>query len=219
MKNFKVVIGKKDNKQIAVNKEELYKKAFTNELHKEVTTIQEIRDNLKQIVYYSVKYINQKDRRDLQFTWEQAELEFSLICQIKDTMKKLTLDEFINIFPIPKEYDGEKYGVKDYYYAIKTFGEYNYDEPIGENLEEILWDTMNLDIFTFNAYLLSVMSVLRRFQGKRGLMEEFLDEQGVETYTLNESSGKKYLQSNRTGKTVPVKVAKKRVPRYLKVVG
>ena len=214
-----MVIGKKDNKQIAVNKEELYKNAFTNELHKEVTTIQEIRDNLKQIVYYSVKYINQKDRRDLQFTWEQAELEFSLICQIKDTMKKLTLDEFINIFPIPKEYDGEKYGVKDYYYAIKTFGEYNYDEPIGENLEEILWDTMNLDIFTFNAYLFSVMSALRRFQGEKGLMEEFLDEQGIETFTMNESAGKKYLQSNKTGKTVPVKAVKKRKPVYLKVVG
>lgn len=219
MEKFKVVIGKKDKKQVAVNKEELYKKAFTNELHKEVTTIQEIRDNLKQIVYYSVKFINQRDRRDLQFTWEQAELEFNLICQIKDTMKKLTLDEFINIFPIPKEYDGEKYGVKDYYYAIETFREYKYDEPIGENLEEILWDTMNYDIFSFNAYLFSVMSALRRFQGQKGIFEEFMDEQGIETFTMNESVGKKYLQSNKTGKTVPVKTVKKRKPVYLKVVG
>lgn len=219
MNKFNVLVGSKSNAtKKEVDKEKLYKNAFVNTLCKNMTTSDEERDSLKRLVFYGVKYIVQKDRRDIHLTWEQAELEFAYISQIKDMMRRLTLAEFINIFPIPKEYDGEKYQTKDYYSAISSFCEYDYSEPMGDNLEYILWDTMNYDIFAFSAYLFSVMSALRRFQGEKGIMEEFMDEQGIETYTINESCGKKYLQSNKTGKTTPINISKKRLPKYLNAV-
>lgn len=219
MENFKVLQGNKDLTKKA-DKVELYKNAFVNAMLKSTeTTIKEDRDRLKQIAYYAVKQVAEKERKAINLTWEQAQAEFSFICVTKDILQMLTIEEYVNLFPIPKEYDGEKYQTKDYYYAVKEFAKYNSNEPLGKNnLEYVLWDSMNLDLFRFQAYTFSVMSALRQFQGKRGIMEEFMDEQGIESYTLNKSGGKKYMQSNKTGKVTPVKSAKKRAPKHLKVV-
>jgi hypothetical protein len=209
--------NKKDFEATKFKLQELYKNAFVNAMIKAQDTLIEDRESLKKVVYYGVKYIDQKERRDISFTREQAEAEFSLLCLIKDIMKLLTLGEFINIFPIPKEYDGEKWLTKDYFYAIREFGKYDINNPISTNLEDILWDTMNNDIFAFNAYLFSVMSCLRRLQGEKGIMEEFFEDQGVEMLHMHESNDVKYLQSSKTGKSFPIKTVKKK-PKYLKVV-
>lgn len=223
MNNLKVLNGGKSDSSVItpkVDKVELYKNAFVNAMLKSTeTTIKEDRDRLKQIAYYAVKHVAEKERKAIDLTWEQAQAEFSFICVTKDILQMLTLQECINAFPIPKEYDGEKYQCKDYYYAVKEFAKYNNNEPLGkDNLEHILWDSMNLDLFRFQAYTFSIISTLRQFQGKRGIMEEFMDEQGIESYTINESGGKKYMQSNKTGKFTPVKPAKKRAPKHLKVM-
>jgi hypothetical protein len=217
---FSVINGNKTEDKISVDKnakQELYKNAFVNVMIKETETLLQERDRLKQIVYYGVKYINCIDTHRTVIMREQVQNEFTLIGIIKEIMKLLTLDELINVFPIPKEFDGEKYCTKDYFYAVEEFKQYNYNDPLCDNLENILWDCMNYDLRNFQLCLFNVMDGIRRFNGEPGVMEEFLTDQGVEMYKINESNGKKYIQSSITGKTVPLKETKKKT-RYLKVI-
>lgn len=63
---------------------------------------------------------------------------------------------------------------------------------------------------------MSIMSAIGRLHGKKGIMESFLEEQGVTTYTLlKDEQGKESLTNNDTGETSAVKKAR---PKYLQPV-
>lgn len=219
--NFDVLTGGKIQEEFnrTLNKKrELYKSAFVRAITKPIESEFLHKDNLKQIVYYGVKYVNSINQDKKIIVREQVENEFALIDTIKNFMRCLTLDELINIFPITKEYDGEKYYCKDYLYAVNEFKKYDYNEQIGNNLEEILWDCMNRDLFEFQANLFSTMSNIKKMNGEPSIMEEFMEKEGVETFTMNEANGISYLQSSKTGKTFPLKEKPKRKPKYLRVI-
>ncbi|MES1051284.1 hypothetical protein FOA24_18485 [Bacillus thuringiensis] len=60
------------------------------------------------------------------------------------------------------------------------------------------------------------MSDIRKYEGDKGLVEEFLEEKGITTHTLYKNqNGKEYLANNDTGEVIPVQKAR---PRYLKPV-
>lgn len=63
---------------------------------------------------------------------------------------------------------------------------------------------------------MGVASDLRKLETGKGIMEEFLEEQGVPTYTMHEGvDGKQYIENNQTGEVSEVKKPR---PRYLRVV-
>ena len=47
-------------------------------------------------------------------------------------MVGLTPRELYQLFPIEKEYDGDKWGTKDYYYCIQEIKEIGLDTPMDE---------------------------------------------------------------------------------------
>jgi hypothetical protein len=59
-------------------------------------------------------------------------------------MSQLTPREFMNIFPIDKTYDGERFECKDYFYTIKIVRALDQDAPIGDKLDDLLWEYMNI---------------------------------------------------------------------------
>lgn len=169
-------------------------------------------DTKRKLLLSGVKMINADRRKDMDY--EELMHRFNLISFIKTIAAQLTPNEFQTVFPIDKEYDGDRYQMKDYFFTkkfIKTIGE---DNPIGENVNEFFWDYQNLEIRMFGVNLMSVMSDIRRVEGKKGLLEEFAENVGITTYTLHENdNGKKFLTNNETGETVPVKKLR---PKYLK---
>lgn len=161
------------------------------------------RDALKRMVYYGVKYINWHykskptyGRREI--VPEECYAMFNLIDTVRLFMAILTPNELINVFPIPKEYDGEKWETKDYYSAMEVIGKLEMDKPMGETvLEDVLWASMNSDLFSYQSARFSIVDDLRRLRGGKGMMEEFLEEKGVPSYTVNQEVG--YMVNRQTG--------------------
>lgn len=122
--------------------------------------------------------------------YDEISSAFQIANAIQDTTGKLTPKEFMNIFPIDKEFDGDKYEMKDYFYTKEYIETVDQDKPIGEKVHEFLWEYMNREIMNFSVKILCLMSALRRAEGHLDMMEEFMASQGMETpNTFKNSKG------------------------------
>ena len=62
---------------------------------------------------------------------------------------KLTPRQLMQVFPVVKEYDGDHWGTKDYFYTLEAMRKHGLDKRIGRTNKEIhhvLWDYMNHSI-------------------------------------------------------------------------
>lgn len=168
----------------------------------------------KKLVFYGVKYIaTQRKIERQQLIQEETESCFKMIELIQMLMMRLTPNDFVNLFPIKKEYLREDFGWKDYFYTVDKLKAYPADQPIGNNLDDLLWDYTNDTICRFMVNMLCTASQLRRFQGQMGIAEEWAEKQGIPTYSVNENEG--YVMNNQTHQTMPYH---KPVPEYLRLV-
>ena len=217
---FTVVSGDKgrvEDKQ--AKREQLYMKAFVRELDtiSAYSDWNQCRDHLKRAVFYAVKYFSLEriDRRHSTEprTLEQVNADFSLLECVKMLMGQLTPREMMSMFPIEKEYDGEKSGCKDYFYTIEKLKDFDLDKPLGEEgLEDFLWCYWNDDLFAFDVVSMFIISNMYKAQTGEGIMERWLKDQGIGTYTINQEKG--IIQDNQTGEIH--KLSKK--PSHLKIV-
>ncbi len=98
---------------------------------------------------------------------EEAEVRINAMSVIMSYMATLTpTREFVRVFPIPKEYDGEKYSVKDYFSTIERLKKYPSDEEIRKDkIIEFLMEYYNWDIIKFEVKKLCLISYIRRLNG------------------------------------------------------
>ncbi|CAM2998720.1 hypothetical protein HAHI6034_11160 [Hathewaya histolytica] len=206
-----------------VDKHNLYKRAFNNvlDMYKAnyVNGIELDRKPLiKKLITYGVKLVNtERKNGDYEVTtYEDAEIKFAFIEIIKDLMSLLTPKEFMQLFPIAKEYKGHKFNTKDYFYTINYIKEFDKYSPVGEKILEFLWEYHNWDITEFNVEFMCSVSKLRKFKGEPSLMEEFAETMGIKTYTMHtDDKGKQFLFDKEVGKTVRIN---KPMKRHLKVI-
>ena len=180
-------------------KYELYHNAFTRAIHAYKPSDDEVAAHtlLKQLVIYGVKYIiNFRFKKKNIKTKEEIEYNFDMIQLIKATMTSLTPNDIVNLFPITKEYDGEKYCMKDYFSTIESLKSYDMDKPLGHKLTDFLWDYQNIELSEFMVNAMCSISDMRRLQGEKGVFEEFAEKQGIDTYTVNKTDG--YIINNTT---------------------
>jgi hypothetical protein len=184
--------------------------------------LQRYRDNpeqdplpvMKKLIFYGVRTINLMPKRDI-ITRSEIENNFIFAEFIKDAMALLTPGEFVNLFPVTKNYDGDT-GWKDYFYTAAYLKTLPQDKPIDSEIDDFLWEFMNIEIHMFLVKLIGFTSDLRRLDGHKGLMEEFCEEQGIRTFTKHrDNRGKEYMIDNQTGRTAPIK---KQLPKHLKVI-
>lgn len=193
---------------------ELYLKAFANCLSDPDFTEQKDAELLKKAVYYGTKYIvNHKYTDEKAIPKKEIEFKFQFITFVKQLMSLLTPKQFENLFPIEKTYDGEKNGWKDYFFVKEKLSHYDSDKPIGDMIEDLLWDYQNDNIERFMVTMLSTASKLRQCQGKPGIMEEWAEKNDIKTLTVNENAG--YIMDNSTHRTVPYH---KPIPNYFQIV-
>ena len=158
-------------------------------------------------IFYGVKLIGVTDNRNL--TEEEAERRFWMINSIQAMMKAITPTELLQMFPVKKAYDGQRGGYKDYFFTMDVLRQHGLDKPLGEAVNEILWDYMNQNIMAFVVASLAVMDELRRHNGEKSMFQEFMDEQGVKlpTYRMEkDSKGRRWMINNETGERNRVKV-------------
>ena len=90
-----------------------------------------------------------------------------------DLCKKLTPNEFQELFPITKWYKGNRYQLKDYFSVKEVIQEIGADTPLGENVAKFLWDYEHLVINVAVCNSMTAMSSVRRSQGKKDMIEIF----------------------------------------------
>lgn len=196
-------------------KHQLYQNAFISNI-KQIDLDNPDRDTLKKLIFYGVKMINAKMETQTT-TYDETILAFQFTESVQGMMGTLTPAEFVNIFPVAKEYDGRKYGTKDYFYTMNHMKSLP-DRPIGDikSVMKFLWEYHNWEINRFSVNVFSCMDNLRKMEGHPSIMEEWASKNGMKTYTMHtDSSGKRFLLDNETGKSFKVKKA---MPRYLRLV-
>lgn len=216
---LKIIYGTK--KKNTINKNDLYYRAYCRVLKDyKNNPEQDTKPVIKKVVFYGVKVANALKRYDIPIsgkTKEDAEYNFNFANSVMSFMALLTPAELIQIFNVDKDYDGDKYETKDYFYTKSYLERIGMDKPIGEEITTLLWEYCNSDIRMFNVNVISFMSDLKRLDGQPGIMEEWAADNGIRTVsTFTDSKGKQYQLDGETGKTTRVKKPK---PRYLKIVG
>lgn len=172
---------------------------------------------IQKLVFYGVKYVvTNSDREDT--TREQAERDFQLISIIKSLVGLLEPSEFVEMFPITKDYDGDKYQTKDYFYTRDYINTLDSNVPIGEKEDPLmfLWEYTNKDIENFNIKSMLALSKLRQIDGHPSIANEWADMNDIKTHTMHTgANGQEFFIDDTTGKTVKVK---KKRPGYLRLV-
>lgn len=156
--------------------------------------------------------------RATDFDKEQAMFIFLRMRRIIEVIGRFTPTQLEHVFPIEKIFDGEKYGMKDYFYTKDLLNQLPQDEAIAKTTEVLglLWDYMNKDLSKFLVRYMSAVDDLRACNGEKSVMQEFCENNGITTYTmLQDGKGKQVLMDNRTGRT---KRAYEKKPSHLRVV-
>lgn len=195
---------------------ELYTKAYKNTAQSYIDNQQQDEKSLiKKLIFYGVKAVNTK--KDPEYIIrEEVEKDFELVNILQNLMATLTPREFMNIFPVEKEYEGHKFGMKDYFYTQDYIKGLDLDKPIKEEILHFIWEYHNRELTNFNVQIMEYISRLRKLDGKTSLADEFANMMGLETFSLHsDDQGREYLISQKTGKTLKVRKPRS---RYLKVV-
>lgn len=147
----------------------------------------------KKIIFWGVKALGHGSK---DFLKHDAEEEKLLLYQfVSGLIEKITPRQLMTIFPITKEYDGQKYETKDYFYTIKMCEKHGFDKKIGNSFE-FLWDYYNRDIGGFVVNYLSTLSEAYKNKTGKGLAEAYFAEAGITTYSEKVIDGKKVLVEN-----------------------
>lgn len=195
-------------------------------LVREETTFQEYHDRhpeeFSRLVYLTIKFtqkwIRENGRNKGVLKRQEVEQRYSILSNTVYALSALTPRELIQQYPITKTYDGKRWGVKDYFYTMQQLADLDMDKPIAEQSDvlEIFMEYQNPDMDFLVIESMSALSDIRRLEGSPGIMEEFLKEQGVTPWYLCEKEG--YLYNPETGKSVSVQKAKRRRPKWWKVL-
>lgn len=137
-------------------------------------------------------------------TPDERKTTFRIINYIFDILGRLTVRSFVTTFPITKEYDGDKWECKDYLYTMDILSKMDWDKPIGsEVMSELLWDYQNNDLIEMYLEYMSATSAIYHSQTGKGIAEQWCEDNGIPTYTINSDAG--VVRNNQTGATTKIK--------------
>lgn len=211
--DFYVIEGKKliDYKPTAEHYERAIEKMLKNDL-----SFKSDRDKMIKFIFLSVKKIVKERHCDNEYTYEQAQARLEFMFVLTDLMATLTPVEFMRLFPISKEYDGEKFGFKDYFSTIEEVMKYPLNMPIGKQITEFLMEYYNWDIVAFEVSKLTTISIIRRFEGQKGVFEEFAEQNGLHLHTFYKDEDE--VVDSDTGERFKIIRPKNKLQRLFKVI-
>ena len=209
---MELIYGNLDEKlnkynEIKNRKYNIYYKLYLSNLKKQ---------NYHIATFYGIKYIV-LTKVNKELTYEQCQDLLDNAFLIDTCMSHLTYSDFINIFPIDKTFDGDKYDSKDYYSTMDYLNNRDLNEIIGDEVDDLLDNYYNSHIINYCVKKYLLFDRMRKIDGKLSLIEEFLKEYNldVDTYSVNDKKG--YIINNNTGEISKLKKTKTR-PKYLKII-
>ena len=163
-------------------------------------------------VYFGIK-ISGIVPIDMESLWEG----FGFYDTVLSCVSKLTPNQLMQIFPIIKRYDGDRWQVKDYYSTMDAVYKKGLNNQIGDSVFDFLWDYHNNSIGRFLANYLLIVNHLRKRNGEESIIDWMSRNWNLRIYyeRTDPTTGKKYLFDPKSGKTVRLK---KSYPKYVKIV-
>lgn len=180
---------------------------YAIEKNKDIKLADYPQEDLMKIALCGIKYIcsiRDVKRENLRLdtgysrSLRESQIIFQLIDAIFTVCGYLTLRNFVTTFPIEKYFKGDKWEEKDYFYTMDVLSKMDWDKTIGrDELSELLWDYMNADLRHAYLEFTDAMSALYRSQTGKGMMEQFCEDLGIDTYTVDRENG--IIKNNQTG--------------------
>lgn len=165
-------------------------------------------EDLMKIALTGVKYVNslheirrenERIGTDYVQSLNESQVTFNLIDTLFMVMGHIKLKNLVTTFPITKEYDGEKWQSKDYFYTMDVLSKMDWDKPLGrDKMSDLLWDYQNTDLRNVYIEYMCATSALYRAQTGKGIAEEWADDMGIPTYSVDNEEG--FIRDNQTGK-------------------
>lgn len=175
------------------------------------------RSELKKAVYGFVRSLNMVDCGD-------ADSKYKIYESILGIMGAMTPSEFMETFPVTKDFDGHKYGAKDYFSVMEGIkSQYPLDKPImfdGDDAHETMfmflmnYSNAHTDELTISI-MMNIGDMHKRETG-RDMLDDFMLSQGKEPlkkrYLVKKPNGKEFLVDE-DGNEEPVR---RKRPRWLR---
>lgn len=186
--DFYVIDGKKliDYKPTVEHYERAWNKSMKElESMQNYTSFKEIKENhpdiLKKIIFLWIKKVGKRRRDIKEETSDFIFAVFNAMHVIDSIVGLLTPREFINIFPIEKDYTGHRYECKDYFSCMEYINKIGIDNPVGgsEQVNKFLWEYWNWDVNMYMCTWMEVVSAIHIMQGGKDPIIEFMEEKGV----------------------------------------
>lgn len=132
---------------------------------------------------------------------------------------KVTPRQMMTVFPPTKEYEGKKYGCKDYFSTTEAMHDFGLDIPAGDRALDLLWDYNERHIREMVVKFMCITSALRQKQGQKGIAEEFMEKQGVHGYyNGTDAYGRKVLVDGVTDEIQVTAKPKAKMPRWWRII-
>ncbi|EHD4919980.1 hypothetical protein JQ662_000222 [Listeria monocytogenes] len=154
----------------------------------------------KRYVFHAIKFIGllkkgtSKSRKLPNVLEDEYDFIIQVIKEVKEMISRMTPREFMNLFPIEKDFKGHKYETKDYFYTKDMIASIGENNLIGSSVDEFLWDYVNWEI---RFYLLASMNVIDTFlhvMNKKGFTDVFLEKTALEVFqSFDFGTGIKHL--------------------------
>lgn len=110
-------------------------------------------DDLARYIFLAVKAYGKENPAEFNHTKAyksclEIENRYQELKQVMETIGRLTPMKLLRMYPVTKEYDGEKWGTKDYFYTMDRLRRLPADKPIGDaqDVAVLLWDYQNWDL-------------------------------------------------------------------------
>lgn len=166
---------------------------------------------IQQLIYAAVRWFPHQKNPPLSIYEYNAVLFF---------INDMTPRQFMQMFPIDKTYDGERWESKDYFTTKEMCFRRGLDSPIGDALT-FLWDYCNPYTRCFLSSFLKAIERERRRDGKPSMLEAFFEEQGIDSHTYRRfeaPNGKAYFQNTKTVEFLKEAPSRPKKPSWWKVI-
>lgn len=136
-------------------------------------------ESLMKYIYLAVRahgkeYSSEKRHRRIK-PCKEIENRYRVLRRVMDAMGRLTPQELLQMYPVIKQYDGAKWGEKDYFYTIESVSQLPEGKPIGDaqDVACLLWDYQNWDLEFLLLEWVHVLSDLHIYCNDSGPNDQF----------------------------------------------
>lgn len=138
-------------------------------------------DDLAKYIYLEVKAYGKEKWKEINHIKHKSCLEienrYKEIKMVLDAIGRLTPQKLQQLYPVTKEYGGERRDCKDYFYTMDKLKQWPPDKPIGTAQEVacLLWNYENKDLEIMLLQWLNVIDDLKIYCNEDGPSDRFHD--------------------------------------------